>query len=109
MTRPLRSAPITGTSPLLRAGPPATPNPKPAAWPVPAINNQNRVRSSLLTFHVEAADQAHVTCMPDTAWPISGHPPGSSRSTTHHPGSDVNELFRHVSSDSLALVFLVPT
>jgi len=46
-------------------------------------------RVSLLTFRTGAADQAHVTSMPDTAWPISGHPPGSSRDTRHHPGSDV--------------------
>ena len=30
----------------------------------------------LLTFHARAADQAHVAYVPDTARPISGHPPG---------------------------------
>ena len=40
-----------------------------------------RVVARLLTFRPGAADQAHVASMPDTAWPVSGHPPGSSRST----------------------------
>jgi len=41
--------------------------------------------AGLLTFHAEAADQAHVASMPDTAQPISGPPPGSSRSTPQGP------------------------
>ena len=41
------------------------------------------------TFRAEAADRAHVASMPDTAWPISGHPPGSSRDHLRHPGFDV--------------------
>jgi hypothetical protein len=44
-----------------------------------------RVRARLLLFHTEAADQARVACMPDTAWPISGHPPGSSRDSVDTP------------------------
>jgi hypothetical protein len=36
-------------------------------------------------FHAEAADQARAASMPDTAWPISGHPPGSSRSRNDTP------------------------
>jgi hypothetical protein len=32
-----------------------------------------------LTFHAKAVDQAHVASVPDTTWPINGHPPGSSR------------------------------
>jgi hypothetical protein len=31
--------------------------------------------------------RAHVASMPDTAWPISGHPPGSSRDLMHTPVS----------------------
>ena len=30
-------------------------------------------------------DRAHVASMPDTAWPISGHPPGSSRDRWYAP------------------------
>src|ERR1035441_6271877 len=33
----------------------------------------------LLLFRAEAADRARVACMPDTTWPVSGYPPGSSR------------------------------
>jgi hypothetical protein len=33
----------------------------------------------------ESPDQAHVAYMPDTAWPISGHPPDSSRAKSKHP------------------------
>src|SRR6266536_3194610 len=32
-------------------------------------------------------DRAHVASMPDTTWPISGHPPGSSRDRIHTPVS----------------------
>ena len=45
------------------------------------------VGSGLLLFHAEAADQARVAFMPDTAWPISGHPPDSSRDRSHTPVS----------------------
>ena len=61
MTRPLCSTPITGASPLLRAGPPA------------------RCQSAavrLPRFHASAADQAHAASVPDTTWPVIGHPPG---------------------------------
>src|SRR5215211_920563 len=36
-----------------------------------------RIGTRLPTFRAEAAAQAHAACMPDTAWPVSGHPPGS--------------------------------
>src|SRR5205814_8135158 len=39
----------------------------------------------LLLFHAEAADRARVVYTPDTTWPVSGHPPGSSRSRRHTP------------------------
>jgi hypothetical protein len=38
------------------------------------------------TFHAKAADQAHVASMPDTTWPRSGPPPGSSRVAQDLPG-----------------------
>jgi hypothetical protein len=31
------------------------------------------------TFRTGAADRTHVAYMPDTTWPVSGPPPGSSR------------------------------
>jgi hypothetical protein len=61
MTRPLRSTPITGASPLLRAGPPAR-HGEPAA--------------RLPMFHAGAADQAHAASVPGTTWPVIGLPPG---------------------------------
>ena len=93
MIRPLRSAPITGASPLLRAGPPACPatvlnlsqflllETLPLAAGRTAADGG--IGTCLPTFHAKAADQARVASMPDTAWPVSGLPPGSSR------GSDV--------------------
>jgi hypothetical protein len=41
----------------------------------------------LLPFHAEAADRARVASMPDTAWPINGHPPDSSRDSVDTPVS----------------------
>ena len=42
---------------------------------------------AFLPFHAEAADRARVASMPDTAWPVSGHPPGSSRDQVDTPVS----------------------
>ena len=61
MTRPLRSTPITGASPLLRAGPPA---------------RCQQAAARLPMFPARAADQAHAASVPDTTWPVIGHPPG---------------------------------
>lgn len=97
MTWPLRSTPITGASPLLQASPPARPatvlNPLRftplGELPVAIDPNPagSRVGTRLPTFRANAADQARVAFMPDTTWPISGHPPGSSRSTASTPVS----------------------
>ena len=40
-------------------------------------------------------DWAHVACMPDTAWPIDGHPPGLSRSFSNTPVLMSANPFRH--------------
>src|SRR3954447_8130483 len=93
MTRPLRSAPITGASPLLRAGPPAhtaTEVELPLAdTGHTRVASGDRVGARLLPFRSGAAGQVHVASMPDTAWPIDGHPPGSSRNKQQCPGFDV--------------------
>jgi tetratricopeptide (TPR) repeat protein len=68
--RPVREA----TFPDLNSAAQEAPSPRPAP-PRAAIN----IGPRLLPFHADAADQAHVASTPDTAWPISGHPPGSSR------------------------------
>src|SRR6266704_661186 len=95
--RPLRSALITRASALLRAGPPA----RPATVLSPSRHQHRRERSlsparasgpgsrgtRLLLFRAEAADRARVVYMPDTAWPVSGHPPGSSRGSQNTPVS----------------------
>jgi hypothetical protein len=47
--------------------------------------------------------------MPDTAWPIDRHPPGSSRDTNVAPVSMPPILFRHLISGSLALAFVIHT
>jgi hypothetical protein len=48
-----------------------------ASAPLPVVR--------LLLFPVNAADRARVVYMPDTAWPISGLPPDSSRDLFHTP------------------------
>lgn len=94
MTRPLCSTPITEASPLLRAGPPAGPatvlTPTTTAGYSLSPARQPRTRRigfGLLPFHAKAADRARVASMPDTAWPISGHPPDSSRDPSDTPVS----------------------
>src|SRR4051812_39934761 len=92
MTRPLRSVPITGTSPLLRAGPPA-PTATGAELLLTAtdthVSGGDCFGARLLPFRSGAAGQVHVASMPDTAWPIGGHPPGLSREPRQDPGFDV--------------------
>src|SRR5918997_1172957 len=95
MTQPLRSTPITEASSLLQVGPPAclatVLNPlrfQPLGTLPPAhLHKVGCVETRLLPFHAKAADQARVVYMPDTAWPVSGHPPDSSRNTPHAPVS----------------------
>src|SRR5918994_726804 len=95
MTRPLRSAPIAGASPLLRAGPPARPATVLSplrllplgTLPVATLAGRG-VGAHLPTFRAKAADQAHVASMPDPTWPRSGHPPGCSRVAQDLPGFD---------------------
>jgi hypothetical protein len=54
---------------------------------------------ALLTFRARAADQAHAASTPDTAWPIHGHPPDSSRRAVRTPDFDVISLLRRFNSD----------
>lgn len=82
MTRPLRSTPVTEASSLLRAGPPArlatvlTPPRTHPERPLPLVPARDSVKTRLPMFHARAADQAHAASMPDTTWPVIGHPPG---------------------------------
>jgi hypothetical protein len=79
-----------GVSSLLRAGPPARAatvlNTSGFGRPVlslfthpPGNRTSGSIDTRLPTFHAEAAVRARAASMPDTAWPIHGHPPGSSR------------------------------
>ena len=116
MSRPLRSTPITRASPLLRAGPPA------GTASVLSVSGFRRTTRSLSpthatrartgsigtrlpTFHAGAADRARAAYTPDTAWPTSGHPPGSSRRLLNSPVLMSSWLFRRFLSGSLALAF----
>ena len=93
---PLRSTPITGASSLLRAGPPARPATvlTPDLTPGHSLSQTKLIHSEpispssvgthLPTFPARAADQAHATSMPDTAWPETGLP---ARPCSHSPGT----------------------
>src|SRR5262249_37543911 len=96
-TRPLRSTPITGASSLLRAGPPACPR---DGTHVPTDTRSPAACVALpLAAHWSAAVSGHAfsrpageqqtgltpPSTPDTAWPIDGHPPGSSRDSHQTP------------------------
>ena len=50
------------------------------------------IETRLPTFHAKAADRTHVAYMPDTTWPVSGLPPGSSRADLLQPGFDATLL-----------------
>jgi len=67
-----------GTRPLTVAAARGTPS---------RPHSAGSIGTCLLLFRTEAAVRAHVAYMPDTTWPISGHPPGSSRSSGHAPVS----------------------
>ena len=118
MSRSLRSTPITGASSLLRTGPPARDTHRYSAphgfsrsvrsLPPPPFRGGDCIGTRLPTFCTEAADQAPATSMPDTAWPISGRSPGSSRDRIDTPVSMPFPTSRHVSGGSLTFGFLVP-
>src|SRR5947207_10666718 len=120
MSRPLRSTPITGASPLLRAGPPANARDGTqrltvsAARRAPSRAPHHRMRqrgvvARLPAFRAGAADQARAAYMPDTTWPVNGISARLIPETLYLSGFDAIYLFRHFNSGSLALAFLVPT
>ena len=64
-----------------------------------AIHNANgSVGTRLPTFRTRAADRTHVAYMPDTTWPVSGPPPGSSRADLLHPDFDATLLSNDTST-----------
>jgi hypothetical protein len=85
MTRPLRSAPINRgfTTTTSRSASRTRNGTHTHAKRGLLFLTHTETRTSstgfgLLPFHAEAANRARVASMPDTTWPISGHPPGSS-------------------------------
>jgi hypothetical protein len=95
MSRPLRSTPIAGASPLLPAGPPADAATVLSAsrflpldtLPLTARNPNpgGRVGTRLPTFHADAADRAHAASMPGTIRPASRTPAGLILELIHKP------------------------
>jgi hypothetical protein len=51
-------------------------------------------------------DRTHVACMPDTTWPINGHPPDSSQDWFD---ASVSMSSLNVSPLQTAIIFPIPT
>src|SRR6476620_836729 len=132
--RPLRSGPITGPSPLLRAGPPLCPGSvlcPSRLRPVGDLPLDGRRAQSARLDQIgpettgspvpcQRLRRAHATYTPGTARPAHRPPPGSGRTsslrsafiprTPDNPGFDAIVLFfRCVSSGSHTFVFSSPT
>src|SRR6476620_7751625 len=132
--RPLRSGPITGPSPLLRAGPPLCPGSVlcpnrlpptgvlPLAGRAAQLAHPRQVGTATTGSPVpcQRLRRAHATYTPDTTRPARRPPPGSQHTTTigcafipgtpDNPGFDAIVLFfRCVSSGSHTFVFSSPT
>src|SRR6266545_551854 len=114
--RPLRSTSVTEASALLRAGPPArrrdgtrslTGSARLRHSLSPPLPPGSRVAARLPTFRARAAEQAHVACVPDTAWPRNRAP------ARLIPGLHWKPRFRchlvQVTAPQTAIVFLSPT
>jgi len=117
MSRPLRSAPVTGTSPLLRAGPPARAATVLSASPfqrlgaLPLAPAPSRAQCQHAPSRVSARKPQTGLAPPARRAPPGqqyGLPPGSSRDRHWGPGSDAVPLSRRFSSGSLSLAFPVP-
>jgi hypothetical protein len=118
MTRPLRSTPITGASPLLRDGPPLCS--VTGTQPLAALHH---LRLSLSPrsntrghFRNDRFPRSERKPGPSSRHLHAGHRLGSKQvsprlipKTRSALGSDVICYFRHFSSGSLTLVFLVHT
>jgi hypothetical protein len=101
MTRPLRSPPTARSRRFTATTGRSASAPRIGTQPLAGSARLGRSLSPptgggigvrLPTFCAEAADQAHVAFMPDTIWPVSGHPPDSSRAAGVRPGFDATCL-----------------
>ena len=116
-TRPLRSAPVTRASPLLRTGPPARPATVLSPLRFSRSGNSLPDGPGHETGQYQDAPSP-VPCgsrRPGSRRLHAGHHLASKRISARlipespkHPGFDVVLGFRHVSNDSLALAFPVP-
>ena len=101
-TRPLRSGPTTGPSPLLRDGPPLCPAPvlSPSQFPLlgelPCATDRRPQQRhwpgrpvGATGSHVpcKSPNQARATSTPDATWAVNRHPPDSSRDSKASPVS----------------------
>src|ERR1019366_7439914 len=116
-TRSLRSAPVTGASPLLRTGPPA--RPATVLSPLRFSRSGNSLpdgpRTGAGQYQDAPSPVPRGSRRPGSRRLHAGHHLASKRISARlipespkHPGSDVVLEFRHVSNDSLALAFPVP-
>lgn len=107
MSRPLRSAPITGASALLRASPPARAASvlsasrfrRPARSLSRPASSRASISACLPTFRTQAADRARATCTPGTTWPAiralrQAHPGTVSIPPVLMPSNTVSTLQR---------------
>ena len=97
MARPLRSAPITGASSLLRDGPPPCPGPVLCLsrflpleeLPPPRTTRHGDSRATGSPVPCKSLDRARALFTPDAAGAVDRYPPGSSQDRIHSPGSDI--------------------
>ena len=59
----------------------------PSRSSAPQRGTEDSIGTGLPKFRAEAADRSRAASMPDTTWPTSGHPPGSSRDYLKAPVS----------------------
>src|ERR1019366_5234001 len=107
-TRPLRSSPITGPSPLLQDGPPLCPAPVlgPSQFPLlgdlpcatgrrPKQRHWSDRPVGATGSHVpcKSLSQARATSTPDAIWAVNRLPPDSSRDSKAFPVSTSSSSF----------------
>jgi len=63
--------------------------------------DRDAIHTRLPTFPTKAADHVHAAFMPDTAWPIHGHPPDSSWIRSTNPVLMSFLYSRHVNNGRL--------
>src|SRR6266508_2866116 len=97
MIRPLRSIPITGTSSLLRDGPPLLSGPVLCSsrflplgeLPPPRTRGSGDSGTTGSPVPCKSLDRARALFMPDAAGAVDRYLPNSSQDRVHRPGFDV--------------------